>query len=957
MALSSSLFTGTSGLKNMGNALQVTGNNISNINTIGFKKGRASFADTLYETTATRAGADQMGRGMSLGDVSQNFTKGSFESTGNSTDMSIGGEGGGFFVVRQERSENMFYTKAGNFFFNKSGQLVNPEGFVVQGWDLDEETGDDVGAIKDLVLKSFSNPPKKTSRVTAVSNLYAKAESQSRVLSNRWDAGKDKPLPATARTHQTVVKAYDSLGSGHDVSIFYDKKSETEWEYIVTCNPQEDNRNLVQGTDSKGLLARGVITFSRSSGDILDISMDKFTGRLGNFKANGVNTVKDVNYEILNGEPMMLDGYGFEFTFDGSEWHFTDKNNDGIISPATELPANYPKADIIYSDKQEIHLVLDQTSPPKIEPDLKIKLRQPAVATDFIGFDINNVNDLHVQNIENLKYEGEANENTGNNDYEINAPGVMTHDSKGVGIAWDPSGGSNKKGQWYWSNPVAANSAGTLISNISLDTDGGGPTAPVPLDATAGTATEPVAKVLNPEKMPRRTSDLNVRYDGTNWDWNDKLKSADFTNTYNFNPKNEPAMKITTQGVDGTLSTTAGPLPSLHWVGDRWSMNTAGTATTSGALAGNLHIVIDTAESSSTGVTIKMWNGNNGGTSTAGYSVVKYSFGSSLPTSGSQYIEFSLDPTPPKEYSKAVIKNTTAGTASFSIDFDSDKELDLELNPTAGGNTIGGGAFFTFNIDPNVPPPEYKNATIKGDQESAVIDLDGSGNDNDRDDIRFVFKDPLKFGPNTHPYDHRSQIRFDILGSTAWTSVQKSEIEDTGYFSFTADFLGGEFGSTQNDIELDLGSMFQENSFVNSSSTTTQWSNQSFTRFGDADGYAAGDFLGVEVSSDGTITGRYSNGQLVPLFRVGLAKFKNNFGLSNAGGNLFKETRASGAAITNRPGENGLGKIAPNSLEMSNVDISEEFVTMITNQRGFQANSKTVTTIDQMYETVIQMKR
>jgi len=73
MSLSSSLFTGTSGLKNMGNALQVTGNNISNLNTIGYKKGRATFADTLYENVATQGGTDQVGRGMSVGDVSQNL--------------------------------------------------------------------------------------------------------------------------------------------------------------------------------------------------------------------------------------------------------------------------------------------------------------------------------------------------------------------------------------------------------------------------------------------------------------------------------------------------------------------------------------------------------------------------------------------------------------------------------------------------------------------------------------------------------------------------------------------------------------------------------------------------------------------------------------------------------------------------------------------------------------------
>ena len=183
MSLSSSLFTGTSGLKNMGNALQVVGNNIANLNTVGFKKGRSTFADTLYESVATQAGTDQMGRGMAVGDVSQNFSQGSFESTGNTTDLSIGGDG--FFIMRQANSENTFYTRAGNFFFNKGGELVNPEGYVVQGWELDEETGDDVGSVGDLVLKAFTNPPKKSTQITAITNLDADAISKADVQIGR----------------------------------------------------------------------------------------------------------------------------------------------------------------------------------------------------------------------------------------------------------------------------------------------------------------------------------------------------------------------------------------------------------------------------------------------------------------------------------------------------------------------------------------------------------------------------------------------------------------------------------------------------------------------------------------------------------------------------------------------------------------------------------------------------
>jgi flagellar hook protein FlgE len=108
---------------------------------------------------------------------------------------------------------------------------------------------------------------------------------------------------------------------------------------------------------------------------------------------------------------------------------------------------------------------------------------------------------------------------------------------------------------------------------------------------------------------------------------------------------------------------------------------------------------------------------------------------------------------------------------------------------------------------------------------------------------------------------------------------------------------------------------------------------------------------------DGVITGSYSNGQLLPLFRVALAKFENNLGLFKEGSNLYRSTRKSGDAITNQPGTNGLGSIAPNSLEQSNVDMGTEFVKMITTQRGYQANSKVITVTDSMLQELINLKR
>jgi flagellar hook protein FlgE len=671
--------------------------------------------------------------------------------------------------------------------------------------------------------------------------------------------------------------------------------------------------------------------------------MTEFTGRLGNFQANGVNTKENINYKIVNYDELALDGYGFAFEFDGSAWDFVDVNNDGTIQDS-EKPPNYEDAAIVYSSDQEIHLVLNQTSPPKTDPDLRIQLDQAAVATDSFGFDINNANSLHNQGIEGQRYFGTAANGKSLNDnttLEINDPSVMTHDSAGVGIVWNPVGNTNTtpiSGQWSWSNPEIANSAGTLVSGLTL-TDSSGA-----LPTTAATTT-----ILNAEDFVMSAQNINLRYDGADWDWNDSMKVADFNNTYSFVPTNAPSLSVTA-GSEGAIATdTAGDLPVLYWMGDQWSVS-SGAAVTSGQV-GNTWMAIDTAASSSTSVVFDIWYNDIAGASTA-----TYTFGSTLTTAAGQSISFIMDPTPSEEYSDAVLTNSTSGTQAFNIDFDGDNVQDLYVNPTAGG-AVGLSSYFSFSVDPDVPPPEYANATLKGDQTEVLIDLDGSGNESDDDDIRFVFDDPLKFGPATHPYNDRNEISFDILGSTAWTQIEKSDIEQTGFYSFTTDFLGGDYGSTETDIALNLGSTYVGTNFVNDSLSTTQYAKSSSTVFQDADGYSAGDLQGVDVASDGILTGVYSNGQLIPLFRVGLAKFLNNYGLKNEGGNLFRETRDSGGAITNKPGENGLGTLAPNSLEMSNVDIAEEFVNMITNQRGFQANSKTITTVDDMMQTVIQMKR
>jgi len=137
---------------------------------------------------------------------------------------------------------------------------------------------------------------------------------------------------------------------------------------------------------------------------------------------------------------------------------------------------------------------------------------------------------------------------------------------------------------------------------------------------------------------------------------------------------------------------------------------------------------------------------------------------------------------------------------------------------------------------------------------------------------------------------------------------------------------------------------------------TTQFNSESVVISQDQNGYGAGNLTGVEIDPEGIVVASYSNGQQTKIAQLVLGKFVNNNGLALAGSNLYKETTSSGPPRTGLPGPE-LGKVFTNSLEQSNVDMGAEFVKMITVQRGFQANSKIITTVDELLGEVINLKR
>ncbi|MCU0845502.1 MAG: flagellar hook protein FlgE [Spirochaetes bacterium] len=137
----------------------------------------------------------------------------------------------------------------------------------------------------------------------------------------------------------------------------------------------------------------------------------------------------------------------------------------------------------------------------------------------------------------------------------------------------------------------------------------------------------------------------------------------------------------------------------------------------------------------------------------------------------------------------------------------------------------------------------------------------------------------------------------------------------------------------------------------------TQFSSQSTTKAVEQDGYTMGYMESFNIDDSGVITGVYSNGTKQSVGQVAMAVFNNPMGLTAVGENLFELSNNSGLANVGAASEGGRGKIVAGTLEMSNVDLSDQFTDMIITQRGFQANSRTITTSDQMLQELINLKR
>lgn len=241
-----SLNTGIAGLRAHQTMLDVTGNNIANVNTTGFKASSTQFQDTLSQLTQAGAAPDQqtggtnpaqIGLGVQVAGIATNFAQGSSQITGRATDMMISGDG--FFVVN--KGGNAFFTRAGAFDFDAAGNLVTPDGAIVQGWPAVNGVVNPGGPIGNLTLPAAATTPAQaTTAVTLGGNLPSDA------------------APGTELVRD--VEVFDALGQSITLSLTF------------TAGTTGDSW-AVRGTGANGATASTTLTFAggRATGGALNV--------------------------------------------------------------------------------------------------------------------------------------------------------------------------------------------------------------------------------------------------------------------------------------------------------------------------------------------------------------------------------------------------------------------------------------------------------------------------------------------------------------------------------------------------------------------------------------------------------------------------------------------------------------------------------------------------------------
>lgn len=841
-----SLWSGVSGLQAHQVAMDVEGNNISNVNTTGFKYSRADFGTMFSQTvkiatapTDGRGGSNplQIGLGVSVSSTTRIHSQGSVQTTDKNTDVAINGDG--FFMVSDDGGLTNYLTRSGDFKLDAYGNFVNNAGFVVQGWNInwDDQTIDSSRTPQNIFIDPGMHiPAAKSTEVAIKANLNSGLNigTSSRNLyaldsvhgwNTKTQRAEDENDTGTTQFYTTSKNAVEVTEKGVDAGSLFNANGQG-------LNLREGQGIWVSYADAKFTTATAGANGVFNENSQTTQQNVIFWGNKDNavnldITLNGVN-IQNANIRSLDEAIAYIntftaptdtrDGTGVKAVkkADGSGIEFVNDNADGTTD-------NMKNIDLVVKQTntagERFRVTWNQQNQNFTAATVKANGNSAWITGGTAG-----LTEERVQIITAHKY-------------------VYSSTPVNIPPMYNPDGGPGY-------DPANHNNPGTAENNYFQAVQGG----LLNTDSRTFRTTEDLRELLQRDARYGVDYDGSGRFEIDGRDVNEGVKVV-VTENGNFaisNPNEIPQRPgFVMPGAPGTQDNRTTHNMSFNITA---YSNKQGTVSTNDAFT-------------------KIFKAFDG-----------------VLTVGGQI----------KESEQLKLSAFSAGLEIYDS---LGSKHTLEVQFVKQSTTQDGGNEWQMII--RVPEPAEINTTGEGPTNIIV-----------------------------------GTARFNNDGSLA------------NYTPKTINFSPNNGAAPNQQIKLSFGTSGSNDGLVSSNSASTLTGQAT-------DGYTSGNLKpdAIRVDDKGNILGEFTNGKTFAVAKIAMASVANNSGLEEIGGNLFKVTANSGNIVVGEAGTGGRGEMKTSALEMSNVDLSRSLTELIIIQRGYQANSKTISTSDQMLQTLIQLKQ
>ncbi|EFN3736822.1 flagellar hook protein FlgE [Campylobacter jejuni] len=835
-----SLWSGVSGLQAHQVAMDVEGNNISNVNTTGFKYSRADFGTMFSQTvkiatapTDGRGGSNplQIGLGVSVSSTTRIHSQGSVQTTDKNTDVAINGDG--FFMVSDDGGLTRYLTRSGDFKLDAYGNFVNNAGFVVQGWNInwDTQSIDSSRTPQNIFIDPGMHiPAAKSTEVAIKANLNS---------------------GLSVGTAKTPIYGLDSVHG-------FNKKDGTA--------KNENDTGITQ-----------FYTTSKNSVEVTEKGVD--CAALFNGKGDGLN---------------LRDGQGIWVSYADSKFSTDVPNGVNVFNPNTQATQNgvifwgdennAVNLDItlngvriqnnsIKSLDQAIEYINTFTAPTDTREGTGVKAVRKADGSgiEFINTNADGTTD-NMKNIDLVVNQANTAGERHNLTWQANNNSFQATSTKqGANSVWIP--GNNLVNGTERIQIVTAHKYVYSSTPVQLDpmyNPDGGPAFNQANINTPGTAENNYRNAVNGSLLNTTVRTFRTTEDLRELLQRDARYGVDYDGSGGF----EADGSDVNEGVKVTVGAT----------GEFIISNPNVQSTPPNGIVQNNRRPHDI----SFNVTAYTDAKGKVSTNTAFTNIFK-GFDGVLTVGNSN-----------RQSEQLFLSAFSAGLEIFDS---LGSKHTIEVQFVKQSTTQDGGNEWQMII--RVPEPAEINTTGEGPNNIVV-----------------------------------GTARFNNDGSLA------------NYSPKTINFSPNNGAAPNQQIKLSFGTSGSNDGLVSSNSASTLTGQAT-------DGYTSGNLKpdAIRVDDKGNILGEFTNGKTFAVAKIAMASVANNSGLEEIGGNLFKVTANSGAIVVGEAGTGGRGEMKTSALEMSNVDLSRSLTELIIIQRGYQANSKTISTSDQMLQTLIQLKQ